>query len=435
MKNRLKTFLSKYFGQSLELRIRLFNVLVSVSGCFCVIIATVSVFSDAGFMGMAISLAAAVFCIALLIFATAGGHARLCHIIFIAGAFFILFPVLFFSMGGYHGGIPTFFVFAVVFTVFMLEGRTALIVTSLEITLYVGLYIFAYINPDSVSLFSTEMGVLTSNIQDLIIVSVALGATMYAQVSLYREQQRKIDAQNAALQELNLMKTEFLGNMSHELKTPLTCVSVLGKHSYGVMTEDWPLDDSGLDEMRDNLRIIVVESDRMKRIVDELLNVAVIEQGKFILSKEDFPLPELAEELHGVHFKAINTNGNTLEFDFAPDLPHVFADRSRLREVLINLLSNAARHTKGGAIRIIARPEGGHIALSVADNGEGIPEELRESLFTKFLGAETGRAHGTGLGLYICKQIVKAHGGEIRIESEPGAGTAVHFTLPLGEVE
>jgi signal transduction histidine kinase len=139
---------------------------------------------------------------------------------------------------------------------------------------------------------------------------------------------------------------------------------------------------------------------------------------------------ELTEEIAGLHFNSLNKNGNRLEIDMPYNLPVIEADHDRLLQVLLNLLSNASRHTKDGVIRISARAENNYITLSVSDTGEGIPEEMRGRLFERYLGVDIGRAHGTGLGLYICRQIAEAHGGTIWIESKTGEGTAVYFTLP-----
>jgi len=238
-------------------------------------------------------------------------------------------------------------------------------------------------------------------------------------------------SQSSALDLADHMKTDFLGNISQELKTPLTSVSVLGRHSYSMMTEDKKLDATETDELRDNLRIIVVESDRMKKVIDGLLNVATIEQNDFELNKEYFSVPDLIQEISGVQFRAMNINDNTLKFSFASDLPRIHADRDRLREVLLNLLSNASRHTTKGTIVLSVKPEQRKLLISVSDNGEGIPEDMQKNLFKRFLGADTGRAHGTGLGLYICKQIVELHKGRIRIESKSGNGTTVFIELPV----
>ena len=245
----------------------------------------------------------------------------------------------------------------------------------------------------------------------------------------------------SALELMGQLKTVFLENMSHELKTPLTSVSALSKHSYSMLTEDFTRDGDDpdnqtddlhmIDEIQDNLRIIVVESDRMKRVVDGLLNVTAIEQNEFELHKTYFSIPDLVQEIGGVQFNILNTNENTLKLSFSPDMPQIYADRDRLQDVLLNLLSNASRHTKNGTIVVAVKKEQKKLLLMVSDNGEGIPEDLQKSLFSRFLGADTGRAHGTGLGLYISKQIIELHGGSIRVESKPGKGTIVAMELPL----
>ena len=241
------------------------------------------------------------------------------------------------------------------------------------------------------------------------------------------------------------MKTDFLENMSRELKTPLTSAFVLGKHSYSMMTEDWKTGDNDpddlqekermVDELRDNLRIIVVESEKMRRIVDGLLIVSTIEQNDFMLHKEYFSIPDLVQEIGEIHFKVLNTNENTLKFSFAPNLPQIYADRDHIQEVVLNLISNAVRHTKNGTIVISAKQEQSSVLLTVTDNGEGIPEDLQKNLFKRFLGTDIGRAQGTGIGLYICKLLIDKHDGSIRLESKPGNGTAVFIKLPIGMVK
>jgi len=186
-----------------------------------------------------------------------------------------------------------------------------------------------------------------------------------------------------------------------------------------------------IEEVQDNLRIIVAESDRMNRVVNGLLDVAAIEQDEFELHRKYFSIPDLVQEIGGEQFKALNKNENTLKLSFAPDLPKIYADRDRLQEVLLNLLTNASRHTKNGTIVVAAKREQDKLLLAVSDNGEGIPEDIQKNLFSRFPGADTGRAHGSGMGLYICKQIIELHNGSIRIESKRGKGTAILMELPI----
>ncbi|MCL2816362.1 MAG: HAMP domain-containing histidine kinase [Oscillospiraceae bacterium] len=422
MKNVTKKFMSRYFGQSLDLRIRLFNVLVSVSSLFCAIIAIVSIFTDAGLIGMALSLAASVGCFVLLIFASRSGHARLCHIIFIVGAFFILFPTLFFRMGGYHGGLPAFLVFAIVFTIFMLEGRMALLVTALELILYLGIYVFAYINPESVSLFPTERGVLASNIQDLIIVSVALGATMYAQVSLYRAQQRQLDAQNAVLAQANRAKTQFLANASHEMRSPLTVISVNVQTVTNILADmGEAVKDATADKLLKNAQNEIM---RLSRMVSGMLTLASISENTE-KSKTDLStlLRSTADSMHLI----LTKRRNELETEIDGELI-IFGDADLLSQVAVNLIQNSNAYTENDIIKLRAVRDGEIITVTVSDNGSGISSEMLPHVFER--GVSNG---GTGFGLYFCKTVIESHGGRIWIESEPGKNTAVSFTVPVYE--
>ncbi|MDR2931739.1 MAG: hypothetical protein LBV27_01395, partial [Oscillospiraceae bacterium] len=273
----LRRFIDTYFSARLDLRVRLFNVLVLASAIFCVVIGVINFASGLAIVSVIVDFAAAAFCFALLVYATKSGRTRLCHLIFIAGSFFFLFPYLFFTMGGYHGGIRAFRVFAVVFTVFMLEGKTALIVTSLEIILYSGLYIFAYAHPEYIKVFPSEKNYFISNLMDLVIVCAALGATMSAQVRLYRAQQKKLDEQNAVLAQGSRMKTEFLANASHEMRTPLTVTSV------NVQTVMEILEDMGAavndPEAGELLKSAQSEIMRMSRMVGGMLTLASMSES------------------------------------------------------------------------------------------------------------------------------------------------------------
>lgn len=438
--------MKRYFGPGLDLRIRLFNVLVSVSGCFCVIIAVASFFTDAELAGASISLAAAVGCFALLFFARHSERARLCHLLFIVGAFFILFPILFFRMGGYHGGIPVFLVFAIVFTVFMLEGRMALAVTALELALYLGMYAFAYMNPGSVSLFPTEGGVLASNMQDLAVVSVALGVTMYAQVRLYRAQQRRVGEQNEMLAQANRAKTEFLANASHEMRTPLTVISV------NVQKVSAILEDMGEAVREPEAAGLLADAQgeimRMSRMVDGLLKLAHASESA---ERGKTDLTALFRSTADTQQLVLARRRNSLEME-AEDGLFVFGDADLLSQALLNLIQNAHAHTEHDVIRLSVTRDGGTITTAVSDNGPGIPPGLLPRVFERGV---TGKDGGTGFGLYFCKTVIESHGGEIWIEDGPGEaagtgegegaamgaregagagkGTKVCFTLPVYE--
>lgn len=234
-------------------------------------------------------------------------------------------------------------------------------------------------------------------------------------------------AEKKVLEDAGTMKSEFLNNLSHELQMPLTVVS-----GYAQLTEEeLSSGEFDADDLADNQKHIILEADKMERMVLQLLDVAKMERGKFLLNIADVSLSDLVQEFADAYFPMLDENGNRLTILTDEVLPLVSCDAERIVQVLINLVSNACRHTKNGVIALTVHRKGNDVELAVADTGEGIPDEVKSGLFTQFLSGGTGKAAGTGLGLYICKKTVEAHGGTIAVESEYGRGTTVRFRLPL----
>ena len=241
-----------------------------------------------------------------------------------------------------------------------------------------------------------------------------------------REAERRLIVENEALDRLNRLKTEFLSNVSHELKTPLTVVSGHAQISYAQLA------DTENRAVRDKMRIIASEADRLALMVGQVLDVTRIEEGRMTLEKRPCHIDELIYRAVETHFPILNKNGNRLEIKAGLDLPEVSADPGRITQVLVNLIANALRHTTQGLITVSTRKAGGFLEVSVSDTGTGIPPEDMDRLFTRFHPRSPGSPEtGAGLGLYICKYLVEEHGGKITVESAGGAGTAVAFSLPL----
>ena len=234
-----------------------------------------------------------------------------------------------------------------------------------------------------------------------------------------------------AVEELERLRAEFLGMVSHELRAPLTSIKGSAATVLGSSTD---LDPA---VVRQFFRIIEEQADHMHGLVADLLDVARIETGTLPVSPEPAEVAALVDRARSTFISAGGRNNLVIEFE--PDLPLVMADRLRIVQVIGNLLSNAARHSpESSAIRVSAVREGLHVAFAVADEGRGIPSERLPFLFRKFTrieGDERGSGFlGSGLGLAICKGIVEAHGGRIWAESEgPDMGAQFTFTLPSVE--
>ena len=234
-----------------------------------------------------------------------------------------------------------------------------------------------------------------------------------------------------ALEELDRLRAEFLGMVSHELRAPLT--SIKGSAAT-VLGSSADLDPA---VVRQFFRIIDEQADHMHDLVADLLDVARIETGTLPVTPEPAEVAVLVDRARSAFTSA--GGRNNLAIDIPPDLPLVMADRRRVIQVVGNLLSNAAKHSAEPAvIRISAVREDVHVAVSVADEGRGIPSERLPYLFRKFTrsdGDDLGSGiAGSGLGLAICKGIVEAHGGRIWAESE-GLGMGARFTFTIPTVE
>lgn len=233
------------------------------------------------------------------------------------------------------------------------------------------------------------------------------------------------------VENMDRLRAEFLAMVSHELRTPLAAIKGSTTMVLGGSTT------LGVPEMLQFFRIIDQQSDQMGGLINDLLDVARIEAGALQVNLEQTTVKSLVEDARNTFLAGSDRNGVFIELEPEPLL--VVADRRRIVQVLSNLLSNAAQHSpRTSQIRVSAVKKGGDVAISVTDNGIGVPEDRLPHLFRRFtgLGTEEGAGDGVGLGcgLAICKGIVEAHGGGIKAESEGiGRGTRITLTLPIAE--
>ncbi|MDR2939973.1 MAG: HAMP domain-containing histidine kinase [Clostridiales bacterium] len=218
------------------------------------------------------------------------------------------------------------------------------------------------------------------------------------------------------------MKTEFLSNASHEMRTPLTVISV------NVQTVMDILDDMGNSvndpETNELLQTAQNEIMRLSRMVGGMLTLASMSENT---ERRELNLSWLLE--NGVETLRLNLSrrGNVIETDIERALT-VFGNADLLTQALTNILQNAGANTENGTIRVSAKRGRGEITITIRDTGSGIPPEILPHVFER--GVSTG---GTGFGLYLCKTVIESHGGNVWIESGPGEGTAVYYTLPAYE--
>ena len=238
---------------------------------------------------------------------------------------------------------------------------------------------------------------------------------------------QELKAANAELRELDRLKSEFVSMVSHELRAPLTNIN----GSVELLLQAPDLRDASSRQL---LGIIGDQSARLTRLVRGILNVSRIEAGKLKLSRKAVDLAGLIQKVVSNCVPPSTTH--PVQLAIAADLPAVRADADRVEEILLNLIDNAIKYSpEGGAITISAAPgpDQRDVTVTVADHGIGIPQRQLTRIFEKFYRLDQRDAretYGYGLGLYISKRLIEAHGGRIWAESQEGVGSTFRFSLP-----
>jgi len=229
-----------------------------------------------------------------------------------------------------------------------------------------------------------------------------------------------------AIRKLEAVRRDFVANVSHELRTPLTIV--------GGFAETLQDPDIPPEKKAEFAQTIYTNTQRMQRIVDELLDLSRIESGHWRPRPQNVRIAEVTAEVFARVSAAAAKKGVRLETEFDPATSTVHADRTALEQILLNLVENALRHTaQGGSINVDTPAARNGVLLEVRDTGSGIPPEHLPRIFERFYRADSGRsreAGGTGLGLAIVKHLVEAHGGSVSADSVVGSGTAIKVFFP-----
>jgi signal transduction histidine kinase len=273
---------------------------------------------------------------------------------------------------------------------------------------------------------------LTTDDLNLLRASVTTASSALRIARLYALQRETAER----LLEVDRLKSQFLANMSHELRTPLN--SIIGFSRVILKGIDGPINDI----QRQDLGSIYNSGQHLLGLINDILDLSRIEAGKMELSFAETHLPEIIEGVLSTTRGLVRDKDIELHTDIPENLPTLRADHTRVRQVLLNLLSNAAKFTDKGWIKVSVRtvqdPVGPMVQVSVADTGHGISNRDAHKLFERFSQVDdspTRKVGGTGLGLHISRQLVELHGGRIWVESEgaTGNGSVFHFTLPVYE--
>ncbi len=344
-------------------------------------------------------------------------------------AAYVVVPVTFFTGGGIYGGAPLWIVFSVMFVSILTKGRarTFFLVSSAAISLAV--YLISYLYPQFVAMRTQEDVFYNSEIS-VLLVGTMVSLFVIFQIEVYREENRRSEARGEKISQLVKSQNQFFSNMSHELRTPINTI---------IGFNEMILRENTSDEVAEDAVNIQAASRLLLNLINDILDMSKIESGKMELMPVNYRTGDMLSDVVGMLWLRAREKGLAFRVDVDPALPaELYGDEMRIKQVLINVLTNAIKYTKEGSVSLSVQFElrDGDTALvtyAVSDTGQGIKKEELPYLFSAFrrVDAEKNRyIEGTGLGLSIVKQFVDMMGGSVTVNSVYTQGSTFLVTIP-----
>ena len=422
--------INTYFGQNLDPQIQFFNLIVLMGIAAGIVVGVIAVIIKEQLSTIIIDLMISALAFFLLRIAEKKKCYKLCSWIIVIVIFMIAFPALFFFCGG-RSGVSCFFVLAIFYTAHMLEKHERVGAVTLEFIIYIACCFSIFYKPEWFTAFLVEHTyIIDVTINFTVSALMLLTAVMLRDRMInirqmqMQELNRELESRNETLMRYDRMKSDFLGTIAHEINTPLAVIAASSYDTLDLLKTS-PLN---MNEIIENQVIIGKRVKLIDNIIMDLMDTVAIENGRLSLSRQPMKLSELLKNLCDAQFKRLDKNNNRITYDFQPDLPYIWADPQRIEQVMINLLSNATQHTESGMITVkLTRTDKNQI-VGVTDTGEGMDMEMARIALKQYVSTKADYWRH-GIGLYICRQIITAHGGDIWIDSEKGRGTSVFFSL------
>lgn len=414
------------YHSGLPFRVRLFNILASIGFIISLCNGVLSYWNNGDRKLLLINTGIALLSLSLLFYAYHSKKYQRCYFITIVVIFMFLFPIMFFKSGGYKGGMPSFYIFGILFTIFMLEGWLMFFCVWLELIIYIFTIGIAYYYPDTVIWFQSEKEIVVDVLTGVVVSSASLGVAMYLHFRIYKKQQVFLTQAREEAMEANRAKSTFLANMSHEIRTPINVM--LGMN-------EMILRESESREVVQYAKSVEKAGNYLLSLINNILDITRIESKKLDIIEEKFSLRQLVQEVCLIGAKQAEAKNLEFVVDVEEILPeYLEGDALHIKQVILNLINNAVKYTKKGKVFLEVCQEEKQISFSVKDTGIGIKKEDMEALFDMFMRADIKRhrnIEGSGLGLTIAKELCEQMGGHIQAESIYGKGSNFTVYFPL----
>jgi len=440
MQERIKKIL---YGGTSDLGERLFRLILVVG-----LVVTVAGIL-AGFFLQNSLLNAFPLCVLLVIILIASVATFKYHKIDFASIFFaflvicVIFPVMFFVSGGIDGGAAVWLVLGLLYIFMMFRGRRLVFFLWLSVSVDIATYVIAYQYPQIITSIGDEAEVYYDSLFSVLTVGIAVGLVMWFQLKLYERERELTLKQKDEMEQMSRSKDAFFTNMSHELRSPINTIIGLNEM---ILREEIS------DEVAENALHVKNASKMLLTLINDILDFSQIESDRMVIVPAPYQTRELFEDV--VDLLQIRMKEKNLDFliDIDSSLPSALVgDEVRIKQILINLLTNAVKYTQKGSVTLEVRGEDKgdgleRLTISVSDTGIGIKKENLESLYDYFkrIDREQNRKiEGSGLGLAITKQLVSLMGGNLTVDSIYTKGSVFTVTLeqpiqdtqPMGKID
>ncbi len=431
MKSVIGRFIKSLWGDAVPLTGKIFNTLAMAGVVISLIMATTSLFSESTLSEAFINIGSAFFSLAMLILHLKTKNYHLCSVITITMIFLVVFPAMFFASDGYTGGMPSFFIFAIIFTIYLIRGRIMIVLVILQYIVFISICFYAYFYPDSIAYYRDDYNLMIDIIAGFVSVSLILGTTMFIQFRLYLKQQTQLEQARAEAERADKAKSAFLGNMSHEIRTPIGII--LG-------TNELMSRDAHSKQLREQIAKIKSAGELLDALINNVLDFVKIEAEKTVLKPESYRLSTILNELE--QYSRVLCKKKDLNFSFfaTADLnDHLVGDALAIKQVLLNIINNAVKYTEKGSVTLIVEQRKSEIegetmlCFTVSDTGIGIRQDEVDQIFDSFkrIDRRDGRyIEGVGLGLSIVKQLLGLMNGDIEVVSIYGRGSDFMVYIP-----